>query len=117
MWTGLNTRRAATCSLRTLLFVQVVPWLGFSFVSWIVMPMFIVPNLATGPSMHFYIYLLIAPAAVFSILSVIKDVGFLLWARRKLHSELRVRATGVGERRAVPQTAIPPVIPEQPASA
>ena len=111
LWTGLNGKRAATCSLRALLFVQVIPWLAFTFFSSILMPVFLMSGGMSGSPGMFFIWYFGISAGVFAILSLIKDGFFIMISRRKLYRDLRVRAAVANEARRVPPA--PPVIPNK----
>jgi hypothetical protein len=114
----LTGKRAATCSLRTLLFVQVIPWLAFVFISSFIMPVALLSGGSSGPPAMFYVWYLATTTGMFTLLSLTKDGVFIMSSRRKLYGEFRIRATGIVERRIVTQPAPPPpIIPESPAPA
>ena len=117
LWTGLTGKRAAACSLRTLLFVQVIPWLVFAFISSLIMPIALLSRGTSASPGMFYVWYLATTTGMFTILSLTKDALFIMASRRKLYGEFRVRATGTVERRLVPQPAPPPIIPESPTPA
>lgn len=98
LWMGLVTRRHALATFKTLLFVQVIPWVVISFTVGIggsmalMISQWVFPN--TGfPSadvMRWYpVVMTILPA----VLAVAKDVGFILWAKRRLTTQLRARGS------------------------
>jgi len=119
MWMGLNSRNANLATLQTIVFVQIIPWFVISFASALVIPLVLLRSLASGASaspfrmMTWYPLLTSGLAAV---LCLAKDIGFSLWARKRLYSEFRERAMPVvGPRRLVPppplpRAGIPPVI-------
>lgn len=99
LWMGLITRRHAFATFKTLLFVQVIPWLVISFTvgiggSMVLMfSQWAMPNsaFASVDFMRWYpMVMTILPAA----LAIAKDVGFILWAKRRLTEQLRVRGSG-----------------------
>jgi hypothetical protein len=86
MWAGLTSKNARLASLKTLLVVQVAPWLGIYFASLIAMGIIMVSLAAasTGPSMAITSPLIYG--AVSAALSVGKDACFIVWAKKKLFS-------------------------------
>jgi hypothetical protein len=111
MWMGLNSKNSNLAALKTILFVQIIPWFGVSFASAMVVPLFLWPRVTRGiaasPSLMMVWYPLIT-SGVATLLYLAKDLGFWLWARRKLHSEFRERAV----RAVAPvRLALPPPLP------
>lgn len=124
MWMGLTSRSANMATLKTILFVQIIPGfaIGFaaSIVAMLVMSGLLFRGMLSGGAPSFAsIALWPLAGAVFSAaLAVAKDVGFIVWSRRKLHSSLREEAAhSLGQPRfVVPRplpavAATPPVIP------
>jgi hypothetical protein len=124
MWMGLTSRSANMATLKTILFVQIIPGfaIGFaaSIVAMLVMSGLLFRGMLSGGAPSFAsIALWPLAGAVFSAaLAVGKDVGFIVWSRRKLHSSLREEAAhSLGQPRfVVPRplpavAATPPVIP------
>ncbi|HKS36668.1 MAG TPA: hypothetical protein VJW76_05735 [Verrucomicrobiae bacterium] len=119
MWMGLNSKSTNLATLKTILFVQVIPWFALTFLSMLAVPLLILPSLirggAAGPTQMMLWFPLIT-SAVMAALTLAKDVGFSLWARRKLYLEFRDRvAQVVAPIRPVlppplPQSSAPPVI-------
>ena len=111
MWMGLNSKSANLATLKTILFVQIIPWFGVTFASALAVPLLLLPRLfrgtPTGPSQFMFWYPLLT-VAVTTALYLIKDIAFSLWARRKLYSEFRERAAGVA---APIRPALPPPLP------
>jgi len=111
MWMGLNSKNTSLATLKTILFVQIIPWLVISFVSSaILLPLLLWPALNRGlsPSSRFMEWFPMLTAGVATVLYLIKDLAFTLWARRKLHSEFRERASRAG---GPFPTALPPPMP------
>ncbi|HTL16191.1 MAG TPA: ABC transporter permease subunit [Patescibacteria group bacterium] len=95
MWMGLNSKNSNLATLKTIVFVQIIPWFGVSFASAIVVPVIMFSSLMKGAStptsqMMFWFPQIISGVA--TILFLIKDIAFSFWARRKLYSEFRERA-------------------------
>ena len=111
MWMGLNSKSANLSTLKTILFVQIIPWFGVTFASALAVPLLLLPRLfrgtPTGPS-QFMVWYPLLTVAVTTVLYLIKDIAFALWARRKLYSEFRERAAGVA---APIRPALPPPLP------
>jgi len=97
MWMGLTSRSANAATLKTIVFVQIIPWFVISVASWTIIPMLWMRSWMSGTgasSMVLWYPLLISASS--TVLSLAKDAGFWLWARRKLHSEFRQRAARLG---------------------
>ncbi|PYI83130.1 MAG: hypothetical protein DME26_15670 [Verrucomicrobia bacterium] len=120
MWMGLNSKTANLATLKTILFVQIIPWFVVSFASAMIVPLLLLPKLMKGmsaaPSQIMVWYPLIT-SGLATVLYLAKDVAFLLWARRKLYSEFRERAAEAMApiRLALPPSPLrrdtPPIIP------
>jgi hypothetical protein len=124
MWMGLNSKNTSLATLKTILFVQIIPWFVISFVSSaILLPLILWPTLnqSLPPSSQLMAWYPLVTAGVATALYLIKDLAFSLWARRKLHSEFRERASRAGALFPMalpppaPPVAVPPVIPPTPA--
>jgi len=92
MWMGLTSGNASIATLKTVAFVQVIPWFLISFASALVVPLILLPTLLRGativPTRMMLWYPLIT-TAIATTLALMKDVGFLLWARSRLYTRLR----------------------------
>ena len=110
MWMGMTSRSANLATLKTLLFVQIVPWFGISFVTGIAVTV-LMSGLAfraapSQPAAWFAWWPLLS-ALLTAGLAVAKDIGFIAWSRNKLQRCLREQATlSLGERRR----AAPPIL-------
>ena len=95
MWMGLTSKNASLSLLKTIVFVQIIPWFVISFASTLVVALLLVPSMIlkapTAPSQLVVWYPLLT-TAVATVLYLIKDIAFSLWARRKLYSDFRERA-------------------------
>jgi hypothetical protein len=81
--------------MKTILFVQVIPWLVVTFVSALI-PMLLIPMfLRKNPAVPWQImaWYPLLMSLVATILYLGKDIFFSIWARRKLYSEFRERAS------------------------
>jgi hypothetical protein len=115
MWMGLNSKNTNLATLKTIIFVQIIPWLVIAFASALIVPLLLLPRLlkgaSTSPSQMMVWYPLIV-SALTTVLYLAKDMAFVLWARRKLYAEFRERAV----RAVVPiRLVLPP--PSPPAAA
>jgi hypothetical protein len=117
MWMGLTSKKASLASFKTILFVQVIPWLVISFVSGILVAVVLFPlmmmksggavsgtvttsvtnagsttvTMTTGSSGVVMAFPFVM-AVVGCVMTVGKDVVFILLARRKLWSSFREMA-------------------------
>ncbi len=94
LWTGLTATKPALSSLKTLLMVQALPWLGIYFCSFVLIPIlmfrWVAAWLSAGNLSYWYMGVMTFAAA---ILTLTKDFLFIRWARSRLFSELPRRAT------------------------
>jgi ABC-type transport system involved in cytochrome c biogenesis permease component len=94
MWMGLTSKSVNLATLKTIVFVLIIPWFAVSFASALVVPLLLVPGLLkAGPGATTVATWAMLQPAMTVLLNLAKDVGFWLWARRKLFSEFRERAT------------------------
>lgn len=113
LWMGLTSKNTLTATLKTILFVQIIPWFVISFGSMMAIPLLM---FATGwaasssaPSTTFVnIWMPLLLIGLPSVLTLAKDL-FLWWlARKKLYGSFRQLAV----RSVVPIRAVcvPPVL-------
>jgi hypothetical protein len=110
MWMGLTVKTMNQAALRTLVFVQLIPWFVITFASAMLVSIVLIPlafkRTTTGPNpMLEWFPLFMAGTAL--LLCLIKDVAFSVWARRKIYGEFRQRSLGPVEGVA----ALPPILP------
>jgi hypothetical protein len=115
MWMGLTSKNANIATLKTLLFVQIIPWFAISFAVGMLAPMLIIPSLIKGgggaaPSTLMTWFPLLSSAFT-TALALAKDIGFILWSRGRLHAQLRDRAADISS------YVLPPMIPQPAAPA
>src|SRR5207237_10871574 len=71
MWMGLNSKSANLSTLKTILFVQIIPWFGATFASALAVPLLLLPRLfrgtPTGPSQFMVWYPLLTVAVTKAI--------------------------------------------------
>ena len=97
MFMGLTSKSANLATLKTIVFVQVIPWFVVSFASYLSLALLAFSGItagaraaAAGPRIMMFFPLIIS--GVTTVLSLAKDIAFCLWTRKKLYSEFRERA-------------------------
>ena len=111
MWMGMTSRSANLATLKTILFVQVIPWIVIAFgtdmVVALVMSGLAFRGGATQP-MAFFTWWPLLSALLAAGVAVAKDIGFIVWSRNKLHSSLREEAArSLGQPRFVVSRPLP----------
>ena len=123
MWMGLTSRNTNFATLKTILFVQIIPWFAIIFVSYLgltlLMMTFAINNRGTPASFvtGFSTWMPALYSIVPLVLTLLKDVAFTMWARKKLYSSFRERATQAVmpvKIAAPPMVRPPPDIPTPP---
>jgi len=101
MWMGLTSRNTNLATLKTLLFVQIIPWFAITFVSTLGLSLLmmtismsdtkvqVMNSFGTTLGNWFPALYSVVPL----IFMLLKDVAFTMWARKKLHNSFRERAT------------------------
>lgn len=96
MWMGLTSKNTVLATLKTMFWVHILPWFAVGFVSGIVVSLFfftsgIIKRMPGAPlgNMVWFTYV---SSALGMLLYLGINIFFWRWARRKLHSEFRVRA-------------------------
>jgi ABC-type transport system involved in multi-copper enzyme maturation permease subunit len=124
MWMGLTSRTANLATMKTLLFVQIIPWFVIAFGStmlmgFIVASQFVVRQSSPQPNWWLLWWPLLS-AVLSTGLALIKDVVFIVWSRKKLYATFREHAAmGSGQTELIPTSPrsammpLPPVIPAQ----
>ena len=120
MWMGLNSKNSNLATLKTIVFVQIIPWFGVSFASAMGVSLVLLPSLMKGvsaPTSQMMVWFPLITSGLTTVLVLAKDIAFLFWARRKLYSEFRERAvqavapTRVARPPPLSPAGPPPVIP------
>ncbi len=109
MWMGLTSRNANFATLKTFVFVQIIPWFALSFVSGILMAALAFRGVLAfggGTSAAWVSWFPLVSVVVTGLLTWAKDAGLALWARRKLHTQFRELAA-----RSVTPVRVPPPPP------
>jgi len=94
MWMALTSRSTGAAALRTLVFVQVIPWMLSAFATMGVVPLLILGWMKNDPG-SVTRWFGIASSGLVILLSLAKDLGFVIWSRKKLGSSLREQAAGI----------------------
>jgi hypothetical protein len=91
MWMGMTSKSANLATLKTIVFVQVIPWFVMAFGGGMLTGLIMMWTALSGSPNMFAWWVLIT--AWFSAATVVaKDIGFILWSRNKLLSSLRDQA-------------------------
>jgi len=118
MWMGLISRTANLATLKTILFVQVIPWFVIAFCSTMAMALFMAKSVFSGSSAQptwWLVWWPLVTAVVSTTLALLKDIGFIVWSRKKLYSSFRERAAkGVSQTGFVALPPLPVAIPAPP---
>jgi len=131
MWMGMTSKSNNLATLKTLIFVWVIPWFVISFASTmgamlVIMPRLLKQSLAgttqvASSANQMMVWFPLFMAALAAGLSLAKDIFFFVWARRKLYSSFREQASRtLGQPRFVPAAPLPcpisppPIISAQP---
>jgi hypothetical protein len=110
-------------TLKTLLFVQIIPWFAITFLSALTFPLLLIPRLAlssAGPSARWMSWYPLITVGVATMLALGKDLGFVVWARRRLLAQFREKVTAIATPTVpalpprVTQPGIPPLLPPPP---
>jgi ABC-type transport system involved in multi-copper enzyme maturation permease subunit len=93
MWMGVTSRNTNQATLKTILYVQVIPWFVITFAAGMIIPLVLIPTLmgrANPPTGFVYWFPLLSTGLV-TFLNVAADTWLVVWSRRKLYRELRER--------------------------
>ena len=93
MWSGLNSKSANIATLKTLAFVQIIPWFGIAISSVLVfLPLIYWPalnNKLFGSGSLTFMWHPLITTGVATVLALTKDILFVLWARKRLRLKFR----------------------------
>jgi ABC-type transport system involved in multi-copper enzyme maturation permease subunit len=105
MWMGMTSRKANHAVIKTLVFVQVLPFVMLFFAN--IAMMMTLSRLASGRWPHW-----LGEMAVM-IVSTVIDAAFVMVARRKLLNELREMAVGTARARSKTSAVTPMQMPKE----
>jgi hypothetical protein len=106
MWMGLTSKSVNFATLKTVLFVEVIPWFGIMVASAFFTLFTQVLVASSQIWLHWMPYI---SALLGAGLSLAKDFGFIVWTRQRLYSSFRERAS-----RNWAQSQAPPLRPPAP---
>jgi ABC-type transport system involved in multi-copper enzyme maturation permease subunit len=92
MWMGLTSKNTSLATLKTIFWLQILPWFAISFLasSLVGFLLFLFPKKTTTSAIFWFP---MASAAFGILLSLAKDVFFYFWARRRLDLRFRAQAS------------------------
>jgi hypothetical protein len=96
MWMGMTSKSANLATLKTILFVQVIPWFVIGFGTLVVVGLIMSRIMVSSGSAQPAAWLTwwpLSTAVLSASVAVAKDAGFIAWSRRRLHASLREQAT------------------------
>jgi hypothetical protein len=110
MWMGMTSRTANLATLKTIVFVQAAPWLVITFGNGMLIGLLMVSSgrTARGQPARFLVWWPVLSAVLGASLAVAKDIGFIVWSRRKLFHSFREQATGAPRQSRL---VLPPPLP------
>lgn len=117
MWMGMTSKNANLAALKTILFVQIVPFIVITFGSSMAIGLLLMPYLwknGASSSTAFMVWYPFLSTLLTAALFLVKDVGFFLLSRKTLYSSFRVQAVRSVSPPTVaitPLISTPPVIP------
>jgi hypothetical protein len=126
LWMGLVSRNGLLATLKTMAFVQIIPWLVITFAGWMVIPLMALfsGGFRGGPGAgNWFEWYPIISMVMVTTLTLGKDWLFWALARRKIVEDFRATATRAivpasyakGFGAVVPASpGVPPVIPLRP---
>jgi hypothetical protein len=113
MWMGLTSRSANLATLKTIVFVEIIPWFVMAFVLNMGMGVVFAAFAYRGggfQSMSWFGWWPLLSAVLSGVFAVGKDAGFIVWSRRKLHGSFREEAArSLGQPRFVVPRPVPVV--------
>jgi hypothetical protein len=122
MWMGMTSKSANLATLKTILFVQIIPGFVITFGIGLVMMTAMSGMLfgrlfgSSSNALTSLVWWPLLSAVLSAAMVVAKDIGFIVWSRKKLHSSFREQAArSLGQPRFValpplPATAAPPPV-------
>ena len=127
LWMGLVSRNGLLATLKTIAFVQIIPWMVIGFVSWMAFPMMMAISggmRGSGAGAGWFEWIPIISTITMTVLTIIKDWVFWAMARQRLVTDFRNTSIGaiVPVSRLIPARPVvasttpgppglPPVIP------
>lgn len=100
LWMGMTSRNALLATLKTIVFVQIVPWFVIMIASGLLVPIVLLPTLmktgaASTSGAWFSTWYPLLTTGLAACLALGKDFFFWRWSQRKLMRDFREQATRV----------------------
>ena len=95
MWMGLTSRNGLMGTLKTIVYVQIVPWMVISFAGVMVLPLLGLLSASKKTSWlgtNWFEWYPIVNMLLVTVLTLFKDLGFYLAARQKMVEQFRIVA-------------------------
>lgn len=115
-WMGVTSKKANLAILKTITFVMLMPWFCINVAGGIIAMVIILPasgiftsGKAAATITSYMVWFPLVTVGITTVLTILKDVFFIRWARRKLYGSLRETAT-----QAFDVTIAPPVMVRPP---
>jgi len=93
MWMGMTSKGANLAALKTILFVQIIPFMVITFGSTMAMGLLLMPfilrSAGSSPPTTFMVWYPFLSALLMSTLFLAKDIGFFILSRKTLYSSFR----------------------------
>lgn len=106
-WAGLTATNGNIATLKTFVFVMLIPWFVITFIGGIVTVSLMFPMfMGAGGTTSKVLWFPFVSAAVTTALKVLVDAAFISSSRRKLHNRFREQAVAA----TTPAQALPPII-------
>ena len=120
LWMGLTSKTANLATLKTILFVQVIPYCAITMITMASAGLFIgLMSVKMNSPATWLLWFPLVSAVLSATIALIKDAGFIVWSRKKLLSAFREQATRTPgqphftEPSPVATVPAPPVLPAQ----
>ncbi|MBI3417114.1 MAG: ABC transporter permease subunit [Verrucomicrobia bacterium] len=119
MWMGLNSRTTNLATLKTMLFVQIIPWFVVSFLSAMAIPLVMMLTMYKGRptgGTQLMEWFPVITSGLAIVMHLGKDIGFIRWSRKKLGEQFREHALrAVAPIRPplpppLPLSSVPPIV-------
>jgi len=106
LWMGMTSKNTTLATVKTLLFVQIIPWVAIVALAVLVAFTVSVSKILRNANFPAWVNTW-APVLTTTILhaaGVGKDIGFIIWSRRRLYGRFRTQASeGTSARRTLRQ--------------
>jgi hypothetical protein len=118
MWMGMTSKNNNIASLKTILFVQIIPWFAITFIStfapWLLLLPSFVRSITGSTSSSAMIWHPLLNNGLDAVLTLGKDVAFIVWARRQLYFSFRQQAVRNAGPNPIALAPLPPMAVSSP---